>query len=61
MTRQYALCMLLEHGAMSRAELRECTGWRPAVLRSALAACLAKGWLRLRNRRGGYLFEVATA
>lgn len=61
MTRQYALCMLLEHGPMSRAELMACTGWRAQVLRGALSACLGKGWLCMRNHGGRCMFEVATA
>lgn len=61
MTRQYALCMLLEHGPMSRAELLACTGWSVRVLRGALSACLCKGWLQMRNADGRCLFEVVAA
>lgn len=59
MSRQYALCMLLEHGPMSRAELVACTRWRPAVLRGALSACLDKGWLRQVHINGRSAFGLA--
>lgn len=59
MTRQYALCMLLEHGPMSRAELLACTGWSGSVLRGALSACFHKGWLCVQNVGRRRVYEVA--
>jgi transcription initiation factor IIE alpha subunit len=36
MTRTYALTKLLEHGELTRKELREITGWTEKQLRSAI-------------------------
>lgn len=43
MTKTYALKRLLEHGAMRRAELIECTGWKPKQVYGTLTQLLSTG------------------
>jgi predicted transcriptional regulator len=46
MTRTYALKRLLEHGAMTRKEIRVVTGWRSSSVNTALGHCLRDGLVR---------------
>lgn len=41
MTRTYALTQLLKHGAMTREDMIECTGWTCRQVDSALGLCKA--------------------
>lgn len=51
MTRSYALTKLLEHGALTRQELREITGWTDKQLISVLTYLSAFGKIESVNRK----------
>lgn len=53
MTRTYALKRLLEHGPMTRREIRECTRWTVRTTGHALETLLAQGLVRRSHRHGG--------
>lgn len=65
MTRTYALKRLLEHGAMSWGDLRDCTRWTGSALSKTLQQCMASGVVVRRTlpgraaRNRAWLYEVA--
>lgn len=54
----YALARLLEHGAMSRDELRACTRWADDQLNDALYAVQKIGLVRRVCTGFGFVFEA---
>lgn len=60
MTRPYILCALLEHGPLTRAEVREITGWPPKAVEPALRQLLAAGLAEIEYRfRRPNLYRLA--
>ena len=57
MTRAYALCRLLEHGAMTVDDLAACTRWPRKALWSTLSSLEQSG----RVVRSGYTFGLQDA
>lgn len=64
MTRTYALKRVLEHGAMSYADLLDCTRWTGRVLSRTLQQCMATGVvvrrqvLRCAARQRAWVYEA---
>jgi transcriptional antiterminator len=50
MTKKYALQKLLEHGPLTRQELREITGWTDREIHYTLAYCSREGKI-VKNRK----------
>ena len=50
MTHTYALKRLLEHGPMTRCEIRICTGWKGRSVDAAISKCINQQLIR-RIRR----------
>ena len=61
MSRPYVLCMLLEHGALTRAQALEITGWTERKIDRALEMCMERRWIRRRSMVGlhRFLYELA--
>ena len=51
MTRSYAFMKLLEHGELTRKELREITGWTDKQLASVLTYLTFRGEIESVNRK----------
>ncbi len=51
MTRTYALTKLLEHGELTRKEMREITGWTEKQLKSAINYLTDSGKIESVNRK----------
>lgn len=58
MTKCEALVKLLRHGAMTWGELLDCTRWQGGTLHRAIVNAEAVGWVRRRNARGGFIYEL---
>ncbi len=51
MTKTYALAKLLEHGELTRKEMREITGWTEKQLKSAINYLTDSGKIESVNRK----------
>lgn len=60
MTRTYALKRLLEHGAMTRREIWDCTLWSRRELDSALAGCMRSGLVRRVSALGRFAYVAVS-
>lgn len=59
MTRPYALCRLLEHGALTWGQLREITGWPHPWLASVLTQCLEAERIEKTGEKRAYVYRLA--
>ena len=59
MTRSYAMLELLNHGALTRQELIEITGWTPKQVKNTLSHLLDKGQIRNEKRKWHLQWPIA--
>jgi transcription initiation factor IIE alpha subunit len=59
MTRSYAMLELLNHGALTRQELIEITGWTPKQVKNILSHLLDRGQIKSEKRKWHLQWPIA--